>query len=94
MERILTLCTLREAPRNLAEEEEGSPYDNASYTATYIKNISFCRPHIEAVFVKLSKDSLLGDKEMAIGCIYRPPQGDIDKFNDEIIEICEYFKLL
>ena len=42
-----------------------SIYVNASYTATYIKNISFCRPHIEAVFVKLSKEMVIGCHKVA-----------------------------
>ena len=68
-----------------------SIYINSLYTATYIKDISFCHPHIETVFVKLPKGSILEDKGMIIGCVYRPPQGDVDNFNNEITNICEYF---
>ena len=60
-----------------------SIYINSLYTATYIKDISFCHPDIETVFVKLPKGSILEDKGMIIGCVYRPLQGDVDNFNNE-----------
>ena len=60
------------------------------YAATYIKEISFSHPDIETIFVKMSKGNVLSDKGVIIGCIYRPPQGDIENFNNEIADICEF----
>ena len=67
-----------------------SIFIHSHYSASRIENISFCYPHIETVFIKLPKGSVSCDKGVIVGCVYRPPQGDIKKFNDEILTICEY----
>lgn len=51
-------------------------YAHEDYDSSILSNISFSYSHIESVFIKC----LFRSKTLVIGCIYRPPSGDVNMF--------------
>ena len=44
------------------------------------------------MFLHIQSKSLLNNRKLIIGCIYRPPHSDVTNFNTEFISICEALK--
>ena len=60
--------------------------------AASIPELNIIKPCIETVFVQIQSKSLLNNRKLIIGCIYRPPHSDVTNFNTEFISICEALK--
>ena len=46
--------------------------------------LSAIEPHIECIFVEIDKGSLSADRNVIVGCIYRPPKASIVDFNESL----------
>ena len=64
----------------------------SDYMAAPIPELNIIKPCIETVFVQIQSKSLLNNRKLIIGCIYRPPHSDVTNFNTEFISICEALK--
>ena len=58
-------------------------YINRKYNFTLNDSLSLCNQNIEALFVNITGM----EKPIVIGALYRPPNGDIKKFNSELENI-------
>ena len=63
-------------------------YVNDMYNFTECTEISKCSVNIESIFVEITN----AEKPIFVGVVYRPPNGSIEIFNDELQEILNYLK--
>lgn len=52
-------------------------------------SIYFTETEAEAVFIEISKFCCFGGQTIVIGCIYRPPDNDVDIFNEALSSTLE-----
>ncbi|KAL5266371.1 hypothetical protein ACHWQZ_G003709 [Mnemiopsis leidyi] len=62
-------------------------YISNNLNAEIIENLGYCTPDIESLFVRIS-DPTNEHLTLISGVIYRPPNGDFGKFNEEYVHIC------
>ena len=55
-------------------------------------DISIFDDELESVFIKIDKSQLYTDKNVIVGIIYRPPNRDINTFNDKLGRIVDQIK--
>ena len=60
----------------------------------YIIGEDLCHQNnsIESVFIEIDKTQLGKDKNVIIGVVYWPPNGDIDLFNKQMLELLSRIK--
>ena len=46
--------------------------------------------HLESLFIKIGKKEVHTNKDLILGCIYRPPDGDVKIFMESYVNILEY----
>ena len=64
----------------------------SNYVAAPIPELNIIKPCIETVFVQIQSKSLINNRKLINGCIYRPPHSDVINFNREFTSICEALK--
>ena len=62
-------------------------YIHETLTFSVNENISLCTDFIESLFVTIN----IGDIEIKTGAVYRPPSGNVTKFNESINTIISSF---
>ena len=55
-------------------------------------DISIFDDELESVFIEIDKSQLYTDKNVIVGVIYRPPNRDINTFNDKLGRIMDQIK--
>ena len=58
------------------------------YNFTECPELSKCSPDIESIFVEITNT----EKPITVGAIYRPPNGSMQSFNNELQHILENLK--
>ena len=58
------------------------------YNAQVVNNLTVLRGHIETLFLKIE----IRKHVWIVGCVYRPPGGNIDMYLDEMSSLLEYFQ--
>ena len=56
------------------------------------RDLSIMDPNIEALFIDIPKSSVNSKNNLVVGVIYRPPNTDINTFNEILVEIIEKIK--
>ena len=57
---------------------------------TVLDALTYSTNHIEHVFIRVDKKEVHNKKNLIIGCIYRPPDGDTQTFMESYANIIQY----
>ena len=56
-------------------------------SGSVLHNMTFSTKHMESIFVRINKGELRNSKDLIVGCVYRPPNGDCKIFLDNYQDI-------
>ena len=66
-----------------------SVYVHHAISYAHRPDLSMLEPGIESCFIEVDKSELLFEKDVIVGCIYRPPGKSIEKFIEKIDRILD-----
>ena len=67
-----------------------SIYITHKISFTVLDALTYSTNHIESVFIRVDKKEVHNNKDLIIGCIYRPPDGDTRTFMESYANIIQY----
>ena len=59
-----------------------------------LDNLTYSSKHIESIFIRIDKEELKSIKDIIVGCVYRPPDGDCNLFMECYQDVLDTIGLL
>jgi len=66
-----------------------SIFINSDFKYSLRQDISCTEKHIESIYLEIDRNSVKSDRNIIIGCVYRPPKASIVDFNESLKSIVD-----